>query len=314
MRTPSTPNLTVLVPVYRSEKTIQLLYERTRGALDQAGVTFELLLVEDAGGDHAWDIVQQIARRDPRVRGLRLGRNFGQHNALLCGIREAQGDLIVTLDDDLQHPPEEIPKLLERIKSGADVVYGKPARDRHSFWRNVTSVVTKSILKRVMGISNASDVGAFRAFHTHLREAFVHFDHPYVNIDVLLSWGTSRFDSVFVGHDSRIEGKSTYTFRKLARHAGNLLTGFSSGPLRVASWLGFAAMFLGLSVLIYVLIVFFAVGRVVPGFAFLASLIAIFSGTQLFTIGIIGEYLARIHTSSLKRPAYLVQERTGGRA
>lgn len=307
---PSAPVLTVVVPVFRSEKTLLALYEETSAVLDRAGITFEMLLVEDAGGDRAWDVIRQLAGRDPRVRGLRLGRNFGQHNAILCGIRQAKGAFIATLDDDLQHPPAEIPKLLERVRQNADVVYGKPLQDRHLFWRNAASTFTKKVLKHVMNVPNAPDVSAFRVFRTSLRDAFAHFDHPYVNIDVLLSWATCRFDAVTVTHKARAEGKSTYTLGKLMRHALNLLTGFSSSPLRLASWLGFAAMFLGLGVLVYVILVFLIVGRVVPGFAFIASIIAIFSGTQLFTIGIIGEYLARMHTSSLGRPVYLVSETT----
>ncbi len=307
----SAPALTIIVPVYRSAKTLDPLHERTSRTLDRLNIPFEMLLIEDAGGDESWDVIRRIAARDGRVKGFRMGRNFGQHNALLFGIRQARGAAVVTIDDDLQHPPEEIPKLLARLEQGIDVVYGRPRSEKHAAWRNVASAVIKRILGRVMGIPNATEVSAFRVFRTRLRDGFVHFDHPYVNVDVLLSWSTNRFDSILVDHDPRLEGKSAYTVSKLIRHTLNLVTGFSVGPLRMASWLGFTAMLIGVAVLIYVLIVFVTVGRAVPGFAFTASITAIFSGTQLFALGIIGEYLARMHSSSLKRPVYWAAETTG---
>lgn len=274
------------------------------------GTTFEILLVEDSSPDASWAEVLCIAAGDSRVRGLRLGRNFGQHNALLCGIRAAKGDVIVTLDDDLQHPPEEIPKLLRGLSENVDVVYGKHAHTQHDLGRNVTVGMAKYFLKYVMGIKNADSVGAFRAFRTRLRLAFDRFESPYVSVDVLLSWATDRFDAVVVDHQRRPHGKSNYSLAKLIQHTLNLLSGFSTAPLRLASWVGLSAMLLGVGVLIYVIVRFFTIGQVVPGFAFIASIISIFSGTQLFALGIIGEYLARMHSSSLRRPPYVVAETT----
>lgn len=302
------PAVSVIVPVYRSEKTLTPLYERIVRTFEPMKLPFEIIFVEDAGGDDSWDVIGRLAKSDRRVKGFRMGRNFGQHNALLCGIREAAGQTIVTLDDDLQHPPEEIPKLLERLAAGADVVYGRPIKESHGIWRNMVVAFTKCLMKHAMGLKNTGEVSAFRAFRTRLRDAFTGFNHNYVSVDVLLSWATQRFDSVTVEHHPRAEGKSNYTLRKLVRHALNLITGFSSAPLRLASLIGMLAVLLGVGVLVYVIAVFFIVGRVVPGFAFLASIIAIFSGTQLFALGIIGEYLARMHSSSLQRPPYVVAE------
>ena len=236
-------------------------------------------------------------------------RNYGQHNALLCGIREAQGDVIITMDDDLQHPPEEIPKLLQKWKEGFDVVYGYPAKLPHSLWRNIFSRLTKKTLAFVMGIKSVNEISAFRAFSTDLRKAFASYQSPNVIIDVLLSWGTRNFSSVIVNENQRVIGKSNYDFFKLASQAFLILTGFSTIPLRLASWLGFIVMIFGSIVFLYVLVSYFSMGSI-PGFPFLASIISLFSGTQLFAIGIIGEYLARIFDRSMERPTYVIAKTT----
>jgi undecaprenyl-phosphate 4-deoxy-4-formamido-L-arabinose transferase len=300
--------VSVVVPVFRSETTLHELHRRTTTVLRSLGVPFELVLVEDGGGDGSWAVITDLVRTDPCVRGLRMSRNFGQHNALLCGIRAARGEIIVTLDDDLQNPPEELPKLLARLSEGYDVVYGTPARERHGFLRDLASVVTKIALQTAMGAETARHVSAFRAFRSRIRQAFATYANPFVSIDVLLTWGTTRFTHVEVRHDPRTQGVSHYTVRKLMTHALNMITGFTTLPLQLASWIGFAFTGVGVGVLGYVLLVYFAKGAAVPGFAFLASVIAIFAGAQLFALGIIGEYLARMHVRTMDRPSYVVLE------
>jgi glycosyltransferase involved in cell wall biosynthesis len=237
-------------------------------------------------------------------------RNYGQHNALLCGIRAAQHDVIITIDDDLQNPPEEIPRLLAKLSEGYDVVYGTPQKEQHGLWRDLASQVTKLALQSAMGAETARHVSAFRAFRTQMRDAFAKYQSPFLSIDVLLTWGTTRFAAVPVRHEQRQIGKSNYTFRKLVTHAINMMTGFSTLPLQLASLLGFASAFLGLGVLAYVVGRYLILGYSVPGFPFLASTIAIFSGAQMFALGIIGEYLARMHFRMMERPTYAVRSTT----
>jgi glycosyltransferase involved in cell wall biosynthesis len=300
------PVISVVVPVYRSAQTLRELHRRIAAAVEPLDPNFELILVEDCGGDDSWQVIEELAREDNRVRGIQLGRNFGQHNAQLCGIRAACGEIVVTLDDDLQNPPEEIPKLLDKLGKGFDVVYGKPRKEQHGFLRDMASRVTKLALQSAMGAETASNVSAFRAFRTRLRESFCDYRSPTVNIDVLLTWGTSRFAAVTVRHDERQVGTSGYTLRKLITHALNMMTGFSTLPLQMASVVGFIFAALGFLLLAYVLGRYFIFGSTVPGFTFLASIIAIFSGVQLFALGIFGEYLARMHFRSMERPPYVV--------
>ena len=303
-------SVSVVVPVYNSAGSLPELLRRLHAVLDAEGLGYEILLVNDGSRDDSWAWIGKLAREDPRTQGVNLMRNYGQHNALLCGIRKARHDVVLTLDDDLQHPPEEIPKLLNALTSDVDVVYGTPHEEQHGVFRDLASQITKMALRSAMGAAIARNVSAFRAFRTGLRDAFADYRGTFVSIDVLLTWGTVRFGSVQVRHDARRVGASNYTFRALVRHALNMMTGFSVLPLQVASMVGFAFTLFGFGVLAYVLGRRLILGASVPGFPFLASIIAIFSGAQLFSLGIIGEYLARMHFRLMDRPPYAVKSDT----
>jgi glycosyltransferase involved in cell wall biosynthesis len=303
--------ISVVVPVYRSAETLRELVRRLTESVGGLGEPYEIILVEDASPDGSWLVICDLATEDQRVRGIQLSRNYGQHNALLCGIRAARFDRTVTLDDDLQNPPEEIPKLLARLVGDIDVVYGTPLSEQHGLLRDLASRITKLALQEAMGADVARNVSAFRALRTRLRDAFPAYRGPYVSVDVLLTWGTTRFAHTPVQHDARRIGTSGYTVRKLVAHALNMATGFSTLPLQLASVVGFMFTVFGLLVLAYVMINYISNGpNNVPGFAFIASMIAIFSGAQLFALGIIGEYLARMHFRAMDRPTYLIRERT----
>ena len=302
-------SLSIVIPVYMAENIVNELVKRITQVVSSITENYEIILVDDGSLDKSWKMIQENCNSDNRLNGIRLSKNYGQHNALLCGIRQAKYDLIVTLDDDLQNPPEEIPKLLEKLDEGFDVVYGYPKNEQHGLFRNIASLVTKMALKTTMGISIARNVSAFRVFRTTLRDSFSDYKGSFISIDVLLSWGTNSFSAIPVNHDQRAEGKSNYTFRKLINHALNMITGFSVLPLQVASLMGFLLAIFGLLVLIYVIGRFFLHGSPVPGFPFIASIIAIFSGAQLLAIGIIGEYLARIHFRMMDKPQYQIKNK-----
>lgn len=302
-------NISVVIPVYRGEALIESLVERLAKSLPKFSEKYEVLLVNDGSPDRSWDVVQSLARKYKWVRGIRLMRNYGQHNATLCGARAAQYEITITMDQDLQHPPEEIPVLLEQLENGFDVVYGAPKKLPQGFLRNVLTENIKRILARVMGIPSVKNISAFRAFRTELRNAFTNFQSPTLIIDVLLSWGTSRFTSVPVEIE-KPEERSNYRFSALVKAALLILTGYSTAPLRLASWIGFLMTMFGLGVFIYVVILSFMEGGI-PGFPFLASIIALFSGAQLFALGIFGEYLARMFDRSMDRPTYIVSELAG---
>ena len=306
------PTISVVVPAFRSAATLPALHERIVNVMEAGGYDFEFILVEDAGGDSTWQAIEHLVQADPRVRGMRLARNYGQHNALLCGIQAAKGDVIVTMDDDLQNPPEEIPRLLAKLSEGFDVVYGYPGTERHGLLRGIASRVSKLVLRKAMGAEVATMVSAFRVFRSDVVRGFRDYHNPTVNIDVLLTWGAARFAAIRVCQDERGAGRSGYTLSKLVHHAFNMLTGFTTVPLRIASVTGLFAGLLGLAVLLFVVIRYLVQGSPVPGFPFLAATIAIFAGVQLFALGVFGEYLARMHLRSMERPPFVIAETLGG--
>jgi glycosyltransferase involved in cell wall biosynthesis len=305
---PSQLTVSVVIPVYRAEQTLADLHGQLSAAMSKLTPDFEIIFVEDGGGDGSWTIIESLARTDHRVRGIRMSRNYGQHNAILCGIRAAKHNIILTMDDDLQHPVSEIAPMLAALTPEFDVVYGAPEEEQHGLLRDLASRLTKFALAGAMGAETSRNVSAFRVFRTRLREGFKEYRNPSVSVDVLLTWTTSRFTAIKVRHAPRAKGESGYTPGKLIRHAVNLMTGFSTLPLQIASVVGFVFVLFGLSILAYVLANYLIRGGSVPGFTFLASMISIFSGAQLFALGIFGEYLARMHFRSMDRPPYLVGE------
>lgn len=306
------PSLSVVIPVFNGEASLRALVERLVPVLREATERFEILLVNDCSRDGSWFEIQRLVRERPEVRGLDLMRNYGQHNALLCGIRLARFEVVVTMDDDLQHPPEEIPALLERLTDECDVVYGTPQNEQHGLLRDLASVFTKVALDVVVGAKTARMVSAFRVFRCSLREAFGAYRGAYVSLDVLLTWGTTRFAAVPVRHEPRRSGQTNYTVLKLVRQALTMLTGYSALPLKLAALAGFGFTLFGLIILGYVLIRYLIEGTSVPGFPFLASIITIFSGAQLFALGILGEYVGRIFGRSMDQPTYVVRREAIG--
>ena len=301
-------NLSIVVPVYKGETLIEPLVAQLSKTLPAFTEKYEIILVNDGSPDNSWLLIRELTRTYPGVKGIRMMRNYGQHNATLCGVRAACYEVIITMDQDLQHPPEEIPLLLAKLEEGYDVVYGAPRKLPQGFVRNLMTASIKWILARVIGVSSVRSVSAFRAFRTNLREAFANFQSPSLILDVLLSWGTTRFTSVQV--NVAPAERTSYNFTMLVRTAMLILIGYSTLPLRFASWIGFAMTLFGLGVFIYVLVVYFTAGSL-PGFPFLASIIALFSGAQLFALGIFGEYLARMFDRSMDRPPYVIHEVAG---
>jgi glycosyltransferase involved in cell wall biosynthesis len=308
---PLIAGVSVIVPVYRSESTLSELVRRLGDVLGEVSRNYELILVNDCSPDRSWEMICQLQKQYSWVSGINLMRNYGQHNALLCGLRAARYELIVTMDDDLQHPPEEISKMLTLLFQGYDVVYGTPEREQHGLGRDLASLATKMALRNLMGAEVASQVSAFRVFRREVANAFRQYEGSFVSIDVLLTWGTNKFATTKVRHEIRKQGASGYTFRKLVTHAMNMMTGFSTVPLQFASIVGFFFTLFGIGILAFVVVRYFILGHSVPGFPFLASIISIFSGAQLFALGIIGEYLARMHFRMMDRPSYAIREVIG---
>lgn len=189
-------SISVVTPVYNGEASVGELCRRLAEVLPRISAQHEVILVNDGSRDRSWETISELCSRSPVVRGLNLMRNYGQHNALLCGIRAAKYDLVVTMDDDLQHPPEEIPRLLARLEEGFDVVYGAPKAEQNGLMRALASGITRLALRATVGSEVAKHVSTFRIFRTRLREAFAGYQTLFVSIDVLLTWVTTRFGAI----------------------------------------------------------------------------------------------------------------------
>jgi glycosyltransferase involved in cell wall biosynthesis len=303
--------VSVVIPVYRSAAFLPEVVRRVCATMADRGGDFEVILVEDASNDDTWATAAGLAQ-DTTVRAVRLGGNVGQHGALLAGIRLARFAITVTIDDDLQHHPEDILLLLERMhETGADVIYGS-SRDRaQPAFRRFMSSAVRRFLVSAMRVRTVEHLSPFRAFRTDLRRAFDGELGPSVTIDALLAWGTDAFDHVPVARHPREQGTSNYDLRRLARFALDTVIGYSARPLQFVTALGLTSALLGLVLLAYIMVRFVVSGTPVAGFPFLASTVSLFGGAQLLAIGVIGEYLARMHFRVMRRPTYHIAEVAG---
>lgn len=300
-------DITIIIPVYRGASSVTQVLHGILKTIDAVGLSGEVIFIDDASPDNAWEVLQELHRQHPdRVKIIQLMRNFGQHNAIMCGLRHAQGDIIVTMDDDGQHPPEEIPRLLEALKAtAADVVYGVPKARNHAWWRNLGSFL---VVKFFQAALNTKVVpSAFRAMRREIVEAICRYPYHFTYIDGLIVWNTNRIEQVEVEHRPRLEGRSSYSLTKLVTLALNLFTNFSLLPLQIASVVGFLAAAGGL-LLGFMYFALYLLGRIeVPGYASTIVAVLVLGGLQLLSLGIIGEYVGRVHLNINKRPQYTIR-------
>lgn len=306
--------ISIVIPVYGSEASIGRVCEQIRDVFNAnlPDLPYEVVLVDDFSPDGVSVVIASLTARMPQVRCISMLRNFGQHNALLAGIREARFDRIITMDDDGQHPASAIPSLVESLTDSLDLVYACPRDSTHSVLRDFLSSSVKYVLNKALGVGVAVNISSFRIFRTVIRTAFSKYDSPVVFIDALLSWGTRRVGAIQIDHQERRAGKSGYTVKKLLGHTLNMVTSFSILPLRFATFIGLLTISFGLLIFSVSLVRFLTLGREIPGFMFLITALTLFSGVQLFSLGVIGEYIARIHMRLMDRPAYVIRNGASG--
>jgi undecaprenyl-phosphate 4-deoxy-4-formamido-L-arabinose transferase len=300
--------VSVVIPVYNSAEILPQLYRRLRAVLTDLGKSFEVVLVDDGSRDASWSVLEQLQADDPaHVVAVQLMRNFGQHNALMCGFRRAQGRFVITMDDDLQHPPEEIPKLLAAIETQSlDLVYGAYDRKRHTSGKNLASKIV-NLFYRFVFQTNVT-VTAFRVVRRELLDTILSYSLNFTFIDGLLAWNTHRMGEVTVAHHARAQGRSGYRLGKLLTLALNLFTNFSLVPLQLVSFCGFAAAVVGFGLGAYYLYQYTVSGITVPGFASTIVSILVLGGLQLLGLGILGEYVGRLHLNVNRKPQYSVRQ------
>lgn len=304
-------DLSVVIPTYNGGQSLPELVERILRVFDQNDLDGEIIIVNDDSPDDSWTWVSEISRRHHNIRGFNLMRNYGQHGAALCGIRAALKSIIITMDDDLQHRPESIPEMMMKINQGYDVVFAAAKKMPHPPWRNFLSINWKRFLTWLIGHAAVLPPSAFIAFRSEVRQSFDNYRSPDVVLSLCFAWSSTRLATIYVDHDYRKYGETTYTLRKLLGMTMRMFTAYTIAPLRFASFVGFFFTLFGLAVTIYTISISLS-RHTVPGFAFLASLVAIMGGAQLFSVGMMGEYIALMYKRNLDRPAYVVRNTTEG--
>lgn len=305
--------LSIVIPVYNSSTTLQQLVARLIHVLDSLQRDYQIILVDDGSTDNSWEALCRLHEQHPdQLVIMQLMRNFGQHNALMCGFRSSIGRYIVTIDDDLQNPPEEIPTLVQELeRNDLDVVYGTSEIKKHSRWRNLGTATIRFFYRAIfrMPVTTTS----FRIINRKALESIFPYRLNYTYIDGLLAWSTQRIGTVQVEHQPRVKGDSGYSIGKLLVLALNLFTNFSLLPLQLVSVTGMLTALLGLATGLYYFIQFLTSNIILPGYASTIVAILVLGGVQLLALGIMGEYLGRVHMNINQKPQYVVRDAHGNR-
>lgn len=304
-------DISVVIPVYNSAQYLPELVGRLMCVLDVETPRFEIIFVDDGSTDGSWDVLSELWVRYPaHVLAIQLMRNYGQHNALMCGFRQARGQYIVTMDDDLQNPPEEIPKLLSTIRTTcADLVYGMYKKKKHAAWRNVGSALVRGFYKMVLKVP--IEPTSFRIIKSKLLKSILSYNKNFTYIDGLLTWNTQRIEATVVEHHTRVNGSSGYSVSRLVGLALNLFTNFSLIPLQLVSVWGMFVAVGGLLFGGYSLVQSLLSNISVSGYVSTIVAIMVLGGTQLLALGIIGEYLGRVHLNVNRKPQYIERQILG---
>ena len=301
--------ISIVIPTFNAENNIRKLYLDIKSNLEVKKIKFECIFVDDASKDNTWLEIKSISNEFQNISAYRLSKNFGQQNATLLGVRKAKENLVLTMDDDFQHPPNEIFKLLDTMDENTDIVYGVPVEEKRNLFRNISSIFSKIFFKNLLNLEYARKINSFRLFRKKLIENLNEFNSPVVDIDAILSWTTDKVRSVEIENNKRMQGKTGYNIFNLINYFFNMLVGISVAPLRLALFLSLLFLLFGIILFIYVIITFFTSENIVPGFTFLASLILIFSAVQVFLIGIVGEYISKIFSKSVNKPQYMIKDK-----
>jgi len=310
--------LSIVIPVYGSElvlpELVSQLIEVLNGLADING-SYEIIFVCDRSPDRSWQVIQAISEKYPQIlRGVLLRMNAGQHNALMAGFALAKGEVIVTMDDDLQHSPSDIPKLLHEINEGYDVAYARFKRRNHALWKVSGSRLNNLVAGYLMQKPRDLYLSPFRAMKAVIRNDILRYQGPYVYVDGLILSVTRNIASVDVDHYDRYAGDSGYSIRKSVSLWLKMATNFSIVPLRLTSLLGLFFSGFGFLIAILLIIQKFTLNIMPIGWSSLIVTILIIGGVQLLALGMLGEYLGRVLLTINSRPQYVIEETIGGNA
>lgn len=303
------PLISIVVPVYKAENSLPELYRRLRDTLEPISSDFEIILIEDCGGDRSWEVITELGRQDQRVVGLQFSRNFGQHYGITAGMDYAQGDWVVIMDCDLQDSPEEIPRLYDKAQEGYDVVLASRQNRKHHMLKRLTSGLFYWTLNSLSGLSYDGSVGNYRMVSRKVADQFRHMREHLRFFGGMIDWMGFRTATIEVEHSERHDGKSTYTWRKLFTLASETIIAYSEKPLRISVTLGFIIAFFAFLFGGYLMFRALMFGTAVSGWSSLIVSMYFLGGIIIANLGIIGVYLGKTFNEARNRPLYIISER-----
>jgi dolichol-phosphate mannosyltransferase len=306
----SHPHISVVVPVYKAENCLNELYARLKTSLESISLDFEILLIDDCGGDNSWQVIERLALADSRVRGIQFSRNFGQHYGITAGLDACRGDWVVVMDCDLQDRPEEIPRLHAKALEGYDIVLARRGVRKDSSLKRFTSWFFYKVFSYLADIEYDGESGNFRIMSRQVVENFRRMGEQLRFFGGLVQWMGFPTSSIEVEHSERFEGKSSYTLSKLWKLAAETIIAYSDKPLRLAVRFGFLMAFLSFCYGAYILGRSLVYSSPIPGWSSLIVSLYFIGGIIIGILGILGIYLGKTFDESKKRPLYIIRRTT----
>jgi len=301
-------DISVVIPVYKSQEILPHLYERLAAVLTQSGGSYEVIFVCDCSPDNSWERLKEIAVIDSNIKPILLRKNAGYDNAIMAGFAHSHGKFVVTMDDDLQHAPEDIPRLLEEINKGYDIVYGSYVHKKQSKGKNFGSWINGVTSNILLGNKQGIYLSPFKIIRREVIQELNKYSGPFPYIDGILFTMTSSISQISITHFERMSGSGNYSFLPSLRIWANHITGFSILPLRVATLIGVFFATISFTYAVFMLINWYALDRTPEGWMTITLGIIFFGGLQLIFTGIIGEYMGRTYLLTSKYPQFIIKE------
>jgi undecaprenyl-phosphate 4-deoxy-4-formamido-L-arabinose transferase len=308
-RTAPAITVSIVVPVYRSEAILPFLVAKVQEAMSELSLSYELILVNDVSPDASWEAIKRLAREYPFIRGICLSKNVGQHNATMAGLSQVRGEVVIVMDDDLQHPPQAIATLVNSIRSGYDVCYTRYANRQHAAWKKIGSWFSDRVATVLLHKPAGLYLSSFKALHRRVTDEVIKYDGPYAYVDGLILDVTRNIDVQTIEHQARFSGEGNYNLRRSVSLWLMMATNFSVVPLRVATVLGLSITALSIIVGIVIIARKLYHPELASGWTSLIVATLFVGGIQTFCLGLLGEYLGRAYLKINKKPQFVIREK-----
>jgi len=304
------PFISIVSPVYKAEEILPELVRRIKTSVEPITQNFEIILVEDCGPDDSWSVIQSLSEQEPRVKGFKLSRNYGQHYAITCGLDQATGDWIVVMDCDLQDQPEEIKKLYDKALEGYDVVLARRVERQDNFLKKLFSKLFYRTLGYLTGSKMDESIANFGIYHKNVIKSIAQLQESIRYFPTMVKWVGFKQTSIKVEHAPRAQGETSYNFKKLLNLAIDIILAYSDKPIRLTIKAGFLVSFFALLIGLIYLIKYFSGDIIVPGYASLIVSIWFLSGLIITILGVVGLYVGKTFEGVKNRPIYIISEKT----